>query len=79
MIFLDPLILVSGTFGAIAFLLSQIALKNIRGSIYTLLATITMTIVSVIGGNFLGEVINSYEIAGIFLMTASVFIILFKK
>jgi drug/metabolite transporter (DMT)-like permease len=79
MIILEPLFLVAGILGTIAFLLSQIALKNTKSSLVTLMVTITTTIVSIIGGNILGEVINSYEIVGIFLMTCSVIIIILRQ
>lgn len=76
LILLDPFFILTIVTGIIGFILSQIALKNIKGSIVSLLSIITMTFVSLIGGNILGEVINVYEIIGIVLMTCSVIIIL---
>ena len=79
LIIFDPTFFFLAIFGSIAFLLSQLALKNMKGSTVTLIITVTITIVSIIGGIFLGEVINVYEEIGLILMISSVYLILLRK
>jgi len=74
---LDPLFFLSSTFSISASIISQIALKNIKGSNAVLMLTITSIITSIIGGNFIGEVINFYEMLGIITITISIIIILY--
>jgi len=79
LIILDPLFLVASVVGIIAFILSQIALKHMKSSNVVLLITVTVTIISVIGGSLLGEFINIYETAGIMLMIGSIIFLLLKS
>jgi drug/metabolite transporter (DMT)-like permease len=79
LVVLNPIFVLGVALYFISFLFNQIALKNMKSSIVSLFSIVTMTIVSLIGGNILGEIINLYEIAGIFLMTCSIFIILANK
>ena len=72
LIIFQPLFLASCAFGVAGFILSQIALKNMKSSNVTLLITVTVTIISIIGGSLLGEFINIYETVGIMLMMGSI-------
>ena len=76
---INPLFIFSYILGSLAIILNQIALKNLKSSIVTLIIAITTTIISVIGGKFLGEIINIYESTGIVLMILSISIILLNK
>lgn len=76
---LNPLFFLSSAFSISASLISQISLKNIKGSNVVLMLTITSVITSIIGGMLLGEFINTYEMLGITLVLLSIVIILLKQ
>ena len=79
LIVLQPIFWLTVILGFLAFILGQIALRNLKSSNYSLLLIVTTTVVSLLGGNFLGEVINIYESIGVILMILSVSIILLNK
>ena len=79
MFIFNPLFLLSSILSISASVISQIALKNMKGSNAVLTLTITAIITSIIGGNLLGEVINTYEILGIILLTGSIVFLLLKS
>ncbi len=78
LIIFNPLFLLSGFIGILAFITNQIALKNGKSSNVSMIIAVTTTVVSIIGGIFLGEIINIYEIIGIVLMLVSITLLLSK-
>ena len=78
LIIFNPLFLLAILLGILAFITNQVALKNGKSSNVTMIIAVVVTIVSIIGGIFLGEIINIYEIIGIVLMLISMSLLLSK-
>ena len=76
---IDPIFLITIVSGGIGFLIFQKSLMKEKGSHVALVSTSSTTVISVLGGFLLGEIIRPLEFVGIILITISVIILTLKR
>lgn len=78
-LFLNPIFLFIIATGGLGFVLFQKSLIKEKSSHVSLVSTSTMTVISIIGGFLLGEVVGLIEFLGILMITLSTMILLSKN
>ena len=76
---LNPLFLITATTGILGFLIFQKSLTKEKVSHASLVCTSSTTIISVLGGLLLGEIIGLIEFIGIIVITLSIVLLILKS
>ncbi len=78
-LFINPIFIISIISGGIGFLLFQKSLMKEKGSHAALVSTSSTTIISLLGGFSLGEIIKTLELLGIVLITVSIIMLILRS
>lgn len=76
---INPIFLFTASTGILGFFLFQLSMKKEKASHVAISCTSTATIIPVIGGLLLGELIKLSEVIGIILITLSAVILILKS